>query len=163
SLFHLTMAGVLLWLTARGLVRTHRLQLYLIAYGVFRFLTEYLRPEPDWFGGLSYYQWVAVVLIVGPAVQWWWGARRDSASPAPPWRCSYSGRRPFGSSYSSAAGPHPGSKRGRTMPVRDYTFRGLTKSLCPHCRRVVEAKIIVRDGRVYFRKRCPEHGVVEDF
>jgi 7,8-dihydro-6-hydroxymethylpterin dimethyltransferase len=47
--------------------------------------------------------------------------------------------------------------------VRDYTFRGLTKSLCPHCRRVVEAKIIVRDGRVYFRKRCPEHGVVEDF
>src|SRR5438477_6697714 len=49
------------------------------------------------------------------------------------------------------------------MPVRDYTFRGLTKSLCPHCRRLVDAKIIVRDGRVYFRKRCPEHGLVEDF
>lgn len=49
------------------------------------------------------------------------------------------------------------------MPVRDYTFRGLTKSLCPHCRRLVDAKIVVRDGRVYFRKRCPEHGVVEDF
>ncbi len=49
------------------------------------------------------------------------------------------------------------------MPLRDYTFRGLTKSLCPHCRRLVDAKIIVRDGRVYFRKRCPEHGTVEDF
>ena len=49
------------------------------------------------------------------------------------------------------------------MYTRDYTFRGLTKSLCPHCRRLVEAKIIVRDGRVYFRKRCPEHGIVEDF
>jgi uncharacterized radical SAM superfamily Fe-S cluster-containing enzyme len=47
--------------------------------------------------------------------------------------------------------------------TRDYTFRGLTKSLCPHCRRLVDAKIIVRDGRVYFRKRCPEHGLIEDF
>jgi uncharacterized radical SAM superfamily Fe-S cluster-containing enzyme len=47
--------------------------------------------------------------------------------------------------------------------IRDYTFRGLTKSLCPHCRRLVDAKIIVREGRVYFRKRCPEHGLIEDF
>jgi len=49
------------------------------------------------------------------------------------------------------------------MNVRDYVFRGTTRSLCPHCRRVVDAKIIVRDRRVYFRKQCPEHGTVEDF
>ena len=49
------------------------------------------------------------------------------------------------------------------MNVRDYTFLGTTRSLCPHCRRLVDAKIIVRQGRVYFRKRCPEHGTVEDF
>jgi 7,8-dihydro-6-hydroxymethylpterin dimethyltransferase len=49
------------------------------------------------------------------------------------------------------------------MHVRDYTFLGTTRSLCPHCRRLVDAKIIVRDGRVYFRKRCPEHGAFEDF
>jgi uncharacterized radical SAM superfamily Fe-S cluster-containing enzyme len=49
------------------------------------------------------------------------------------------------------------------MQVRDYTFLGTTRSLCPRCRRLVDAKIIVRQGRVYFRKRCPEHGVVEDF
>ena len=49
------------------------------------------------------------------------------------------------------------------MQLSDYTFLGTTKSLCPHCRRVVEAKIVVRDGRVYFRKRCPEHGTIEDF
>ena len=49
------------------------------------------------------------------------------------------------------------------MNLRDYTFLGTTRSLCPHCRRLVDAKIIVRDGRVYFRKRCPEHGLVEDF
>src|SRR3982751_5526232 len=47
--------------------------------------------------------------------------------------------------------------------VRDYVFLGTTRSLCPHCRRVVDAKIIVRDRRVYFRKKCPEHGTVEDF
>jgi uncharacterized radical SAM superfamily Fe-S cluster-containing enzyme len=49
------------------------------------------------------------------------------------------------------------------MDLRDYTFLGTTRSLCPACRRVVDAKIIVRGGRVYFRKRCPEHGDVEDF
>jgi len=49
------------------------------------------------------------------------------------------------------------------MHLRDYTYLGTTKSLCPHCRRLVEAKIVSRAGRVYFRKRCPEHGVVEDF
>ncbi|MFO0808061.1 MAG: radical SAM protein [Gemmataceae bacterium] len=49
------------------------------------------------------------------------------------------------------------------MHLADYTFLGTTKSLCPHCRRLVDAKIIARDGRVYFRKRCPEHGLVEDF
>src|SRR5580700_4901289 len=49
------------------------------------------------------------------------------------------------------------------MPVRDYTFRGTTRSLCPTCRRVVDAKIIVREGRVWFRKRCPVHGEIEDF
>jgi len=49
------------------------------------------------------------------------------------------------------------------MNLRDYIFLGTTRSLCPACRRVVDAKIIVRQGRVYFRKNCPEHGVIEDF
>ena len=49
------------------------------------------------------------------------------------------------------------------MNLRDYIFLGTTHSLCPMCRRLVDAKIIVRDGRVYFRKHCPEHGLIEDF
>jgi uncharacterized radical SAM superfamily Fe-S cluster-containing enzyme len=49
------------------------------------------------------------------------------------------------------------------MQVRDYTFLGTTRSLCPHCRRLVDAKIIVRGSRVYFRKHCPAHGTFEDF
>jgi uncharacterized radical SAM superfamily Fe-S cluster-containing enzyme len=46
---------------------------------------------------------------------------------------------------------------------RDYTFLGLTQSLCPDCRTVVPAKIISRGKRVYFRKNCPTHGPREDF
>jgi uncharacterized radical SAM superfamily Fe-S cluster-containing enzyme len=48
------------------------------------------------------------------------------------------------------------------MHLRDYTFLGTTRSLCPACRRLVDAKIVVRRGRVYFRKHCPKHGTVED-
>lgn len=46
---------------------------------------------------------------------------------------------------------------------RDYTFLGTTQSLCPDCLNVVPAKIVSRDGRVYFRKTCPLHGPREDF
>ncbi len=50
-----------------------------------------------------------------------------------------------------------------TTKHRDYTFLGLTQSLCPECRTVVPAKIIARGSRVYFRKTCLEHGQREDF
>jgi uncharacterized radical SAM superfamily Fe-S cluster-containing enzyme len=49
------------------------------------------------------------------------------------------------------------------MKLRDHTFLGTTQSLCPECLAVVPAKIIVRRGRVYFRKHCQQHGVREDF
>jgi uncharacterized radical SAM superfamily Fe-S cluster-containing enzyme len=49
------------------------------------------------------------------------------------------------------------------MRHRDYTYLGATQSLCPECLAVVPAKIITRGQRVYFRKRCPEHGEREDF
>jgi uncharacterized radical SAM superfamily Fe-S cluster-containing enzyme len=50
------------------------------------------------------------------------------------------------------------------MKLRDHRFLGITLSLCPECLAVVPAKIIVKDEkRVYFRKRCPTHGVREDF
>jgi tetraether lipid synthase len=49
------------------------------------------------------------------------------------------------------------------MKFRDYRYLGTTHSLCPECFALVPAKIIDRDGRVYFRKRCSTHGVREDF
>ncbi len=49
------------------------------------------------------------------------------------------------------------------MKYRDYNFLGVTQSLCPECLAVVPAKVVSRDGRVYFRKACPEHGPRTDF
>ncbi len=45
----------------------------------------------------------------------------------------------------------------------DYVFYELTRSLCPReaCRRVIDAYILLRDNKVFMRKRCPEHGVFE--
>ena len=50
-----------------------------------------------------------------------------------------------------------------SLDSRNYTFLGATQSLCPECLSVVPAKIIARGQRVYFRKRCPTHGLREDF
>ncbi len=44
------------------------------------------------------------------------------------------------------------------QPICDHVFYGLTRSLCPECKRVVDAQTLIRDGAVYLRKRCPEHG-----
>ncbi|MEZ6122562.1 MAG: radical SAM protein [Planctomycetaceae bacterium] len=46
---------------------------------------------------------------------------------------------------------------------RDYTYLGMTQSLCPDCLNVVPAKIVARGQRVFFRKTCPVHGTREDF
>ncbi|GAC1644697.1 MAG: hypothetical protein NVS4B9_36790 [Ktedonobacteraceae bacterium] len=43
----------------------------------------------------------------------------------------------------------------------DYVFFELTRSICPECRRIIDAHILLRDNKVYMRKRCPEHGVFE--
>ena len=43
----------------------------------------------------------------------------------------------------------------------DYIFYELTRSLCPECRRVIDGQILLRDNKVYMRKRCPEHGQFE--
>jgi prolipoprotein diacylglyceryltransferase len=78
SLFHLIMAGVLLRIISKGALRYQRLKFYLIAYGVYRFLTEFIRPEPVWWLGLTFYQWVSLVLIIGLLVQWVFDERLKS-------------------------------------------------------------------------------------
>ncbi|MDX1522426.1 MAG: radical SAM protein [Anaerolineae bacterium] len=43
----------------------------------------------------------------------------------------------------------------------DYVFYELTRSICPECRKVIDAQILLRDNKVYMRKRCSEHGQFE--
>ncbi len=50
-----------------------------------------------------------------------------------------------------------------TLQLREHRFLGATQSLCPECLALVPAKILSREGRVYFRKHCPTHGTRDDF
>lgn len=43
----------------------------------------------------------------------------------------------------------------------DHVFLELTRSICPVCREVIDAQVILRDNKVYMRKRCPTHGPFE--
>jgi uncharacterized radical SAM superfamily Fe-S cluster-containing enzyme len=43
----------------------------------------------------------------------------------------------------------------------DYIFFELTRSICPECRQPIDAHILLRDGKVFMRKRCPLHGLFE--
>ena len=86
SLFHATMAGVLIVIARRGLIPHQRLKLYLIAYCGYRFLTEFIRPEPTLAGGLTFYQWFVLPCAAALMVQWWYDARqlRRASSPLSP-------------------------------------------------------------------------------
>jgi uncharacterized radical SAM superfamily Fe-S cluster-containing enzyme len=44
---------------------------------------------------------------------------------------------------------------------RDEVFVEYTKSICPVCKVVVDAQVNFRDGKVFLRKRCREHGWFE--
>ncbi len=49
----------------------------------------------------------------------------------------------------------------RTKQDADYVFYELTRSICPVCRRPIDAQVLLREGKVYLRKRCLDHGPFE--
>jgi phosphatidylglycerol---prolipoprotein diacylglyceryl transferase len=70
SLFHFSMALVLWQIMSRDALRRQRLKLYLIAYALYRFATEFIRPEPVWWLGLTFYQCAALLLAMALMLQW---------------------------------------------------------------------------------------------
>lgn len=44
---------------------------------------------------------------------------------------------------------------------RQESLLEVTRSVCPACRQLVDAQILMRDNKVIMRKRCPEHGWFE--
>jgi phosphatidylglycerol:prolipoprotein diacylglycerol transferase len=83
SLFHLGMAGLLLLMIRLDVLKNQRLKCYLIAYCVYRFLSEFIRPEQAFFLGLTFYQCFCVAAAVALAVQWWVDSRPETARPGP--------------------------------------------------------------------------------
>ncbi len=44
---------------------------------------------------------------------------------------------------------------------RDAAFLAFTRSICPECRKVIDAHIVLRDGQIFMQKKCPTHGRFE--
>lgn len=77
--FHLSMAGVLFTLRRHGIWRGQLAKFYILCYLVYRFLTEFIRPEPRYDAGLTAYQWGALALMPVFVWLWWRDARSGGA------------------------------------------------------------------------------------
>ena len=75
--FHLICACGLEALRRRGLFRGQLIKVYILAYLVYRFATEFIRPEARLWQGLTGYQWAALALI--PLFLWLWRRDREAA------------------------------------------------------------------------------------
>ncbi|MDZ4178689.1 MAG: radical SAM protein, partial [Coriobacteriia bacterium] len=42
--------------------------------------------------------------------------------------------------------------------LRDYVFHDATRSFCPACHELCDAKVIIKNGSAYLLKTCLEHG-----
>jgi phosphatidylglycerol---prolipoprotein diacylglyceryl transferase len=62
--FQVTMGVMLVFLWRSGRFRGRLFALYLVAYGSFRFISEYWRETNKAFAGFSAYQWMAIALVV---------------------------------------------------------------------------------------------------
>ena len=71
TLFHLSAAAVFWWLAARNRFTGQRVKLYIICYAVYRFFSEWLRPEARIYGFLTGYQ-LASLAIIGLFICLWW-------------------------------------------------------------------------------------------
>ncbi len=80
--FHLLAAIILALLQQRGLFKGQLIKLYFISYCVYRFFSEFLRPEARDVVGLTAYQWTSMILI--PLFGWlWWRDTRRLGPSAP--------------------------------------------------------------------------------
>ena len=75
-LFHLAAACTLIQLWSRRLFQGQLIKLYILSYLAFRFVTEFVRPEPRVWLDLTIYQWAALALVPVFIGLWIWDARR---------------------------------------------------------------------------------------
>ena len=67
----------------RGWFRGQLVKLYILSYAAYRFATEFIRPEPRIWCGLTGYQWAVLALV--PVFAWLWirDARVQQATASP--------------------------------------------------------------------------------
>ncbi|MBI4859581.1 MAG: radical SAM protein [Candidatus Riflebacteria bacterium] len=51
-----------------------------------------------------------------------------------------------------------GGPATRGLTQRPYTYVKTVQGVCRQCRRVVNARVVIEDGRVWQERLCPEHG-----
>jgi phosphatidylglycerol:prolipoprotein diacylglycerol transferase len=68
SLFHFSSAAVAAYGMRRGWLKGDWMPVYLIAYCVYRFISESIRPELRLFSGLTFYQLSAVVIAIAMGI-----------------------------------------------------------------------------------------------
>jgi phosphatidylglycerol:prolipoprotein diacylglycerol transferase len=68
--FHFVMAVILVCLGRKELFRGQLIKIYLLSYLVYRFMTEFIRPEPAVWFGITGYQAAALALM--PLFLWLW-------------------------------------------------------------------------------------------
>jgi 7,8-dihydro-6-hydroxymethylpterin dimethyltransferase len=51
--------------------------------------------------------------------------------------------------------------QARSKQDRDAAFFAYTRSLCPTCKKVIDAHIVLKGGQVFMQKKCPQHGYAE--
>jgi phosphatidylglycerol:prolipoprotein diacylglycerol transferase len=87
SAFHALAAVALAGLRRRGRFRGQLIKLYILAYAGYRFATEFIRPEPQLWLGLTGYQWASLALVPLFAFLWWRDRRAAdptcASTPAP--------------------------------------------------------------------------------
>jgi phosphatidylglycerol---prolipoprotein diacylglyceryl transferase len=68
ALFHFSLGALFLWFVKREIMAARLFALYLVVYGVFRFLLEPLRDTPKSYNGVSGYQLIAVLMMLAGGV-----------------------------------------------------------------------------------------------
>jgi prolipoprotein diacylglyceryltransferase len=64
AVFQFAIGVFFFWAVKRRILFGRLFSMYLVAYGCFRFLTEFIRATPKDFGGYSAYQWFALAMVL---------------------------------------------------------------------------------------------------
>ena len=75
--FHLGMAGLLAGLARLGWFAGQRFKVYLIAYLLYRFASESIRPEPVFAASLTGYQWACLAFLPVVGLLWYRDAKEQ--------------------------------------------------------------------------------------